>query len=57
MSLPPANKEARRAKQMQIMKAVITAMRIMALQQQEVSEACGCNVASIYQYFENSMTL
>lgn len=55
--MPPANKEARRAKQMQIMKAVITAMRIMALQQQEVSEACGCNVASIYQYFENSMTL
>ena len=41
MSQPPA-KKARRAKQMQIMKAVITAMRIMALQQQEVSEACGC---------------
>lgn len=53
---PVANKEARRAKQIQIMKGCFNCYAengLAGVGIKAVSEACGCNVASIYRYFEN----
>ena len=52
----PVNMEARRAKQIQIMKGCFDCYAkngLAGVGIKAVSEACGCNVASIYQYFEN----
>ncbi|MGN0671448.1 MAG: TetR/AcrR family transcriptional regulator [Anaerovoracaceae bacterium] len=52
----PVNMEARRAKQIQIMKGCFDCYAkngLAGVGIKAVSEACGCNVASIYQYFDN----
>ena len=51
----PVNMEARRAKQIQIMEGCFNCYAengLAGVGVKAVSEACGCNVASIYQYFE-----
>lgn len=52
----PVNKEARRAKQIEIMEGCFDCYAkngLTGVGVKAISEACGCNVASIYQYFEN----
>ena len=52
----PVNKEARRAKQIEIMEGCFDCYAkngLAGVGVKAISEACGCNVASIYQYFEN----
>ena len=53
---PVANKEARRAKQIHNMKGCFNCYAengLAGVGIKAVSEACGCNVASIYRYFDN----
>ena len=50
------NKETRRAKQIEIMEGCFDCYAkngLAGVGVKAISEACGCNVASIYQYFEN----
>lgn len=52
----PVNKEARRTKQIEIMEGCFDCYAkngLAGVGVKAISEACGCNVASIYQYFEN----
>ena len=52
----PVNMEARRAKQIEIMEGCFDCYAkngLAGVGVKAISEACGCNVASIYQYFEN----
>ena len=55
--MPPVpNKEARRAKQIQIMEGCFNCYAengLAGVGLKAISEACSCNVASIYQYFDN----
>ena len=50
------NEEARRTKQIEIMEACFDCYAengLFAVGVKAVAEACGCNVASLYQYFDN----
>ena len=50
------NEEARRTKQIEIMEACFHCYAengLFAVGVKAVAEACGCNVASLYQYFDN----
>ena len=50
------NEEARRTKQIEIMEACFDCDAengLFAVGVKAVAEACGCNVASLYQYFDN----
>lgn len=54
--LRTVNEEARRAKQIEIMEKCFDCYAengLNAVGVKAISEACGCNVASLYQYFEN----